>query len=378
MPPHAAASGRLRYKGVHIETLSSAYFRNLASKSISFSPGINLIVGENGQGKTNILEAIYVFKFGRSFRTGRDLDLICFGKDFCKIEVSCRFGDGGRERFSMTVAREGTKNVKISGKAVSTLTELVGRYPCVLFGPQDLQLVHGPPEERRRFTDIAGSMTDRSYLELLKSYRRVLQQRNAVLKRGGKKSERSAWDEELIAKGCALTEKRKMVVDTIENYVKHHHGALCVPFAFSMIYESSFMDERTESLDARDAFSMKLASVEDEEERRGITLVGPHRDEVRLYADGKNIKRFGSQGQKRLLAVLLKLSELSFLETELGETCVLLLDDVFSEFDEMIRSRLMELLVDERQVFVTSPTPLDWESARSIEMFHVSGGEITA
>jgi DNA replication and repair protein RecF len=362
---------------VHIETLSSTYFRNLTSDSISFIPGVNIFVGDNGQGKTNILEAIYLFKFGRSFRTGKDGDMIRFGEKFCRVEVISRNENGEQEKYALSIEHGGGKQAKVSGKAVAKYSELVGKYPCVLFGPQDMGLVSGSPAERRRFIDMAGSMTDRMHLELLRDYKRVLQQRNAILKQGKSSSQRKVWDDELISKGCALAEKRSGVVDAIESYVKQYDGALQAPFDFRMQYQPGFVDDSMQEENREEAFAMKLAAMEGEEVRRGITLVGPHRDDVRLLLAKMELKRYGSQGQKRLLAVILKLAELSYLEKRLRERCVLLLDDVFSEFDETIGAELKQLLGNGRQVFVTSPVAIEWDNAHSCRMFHVTEGNTT-
>jgi DNA replication and repair protein RecF len=361
---------------VYVKTLSSTCFRNLASKSITFSPGVNLLVGENGQGKTNVLEAIYLFKFGRSFRSRRDFDLVRFGEEFCRVEVECRYRDEEREHYSLAVERGGQKQAWISGKAVSKLSELVGLYPAVLFGPQDLQLVQGAPGERRRFFDMAGSMTDRSYLELLKDYRRILQQRNAALKRRAALPERRVWDEKLIKTGCALIRKRTGITEAIGEYIKQNSRTYSLPFKYTITYENSVLSGNLEEQDLENAFDMKLATLEEEEVRRGVTLAGPHRDDIHFYTDGKDLKKFGSQGQKRLLAVQLKLAELNHLEKELSEPCILLLDDAFSEFDSTISNRLMQLLTAGRQVFITSPVPIDWEKPGTIRTFKLAAGEI--
>lgn len=361
---------------MYVETLSSTCFRNLVSKSISFSPGVNLLVGENGQGKTNVLEAIYLFKFGRSFRSRRDFDMVRFGEEFCRVEVGCRYRNEEREHYSLAVERGGQKQAWISGKAVSKLSELVGRYPAVLFGPQDLQLVQGAPGERRRFFDMAGSMTDRSYLELLKDYRRILQQRNAALKRRARPPERQAWDEKLITSGCALTRRRSGIAETIGEYLRQNSRTYSLPFEYSIIYESSVSNGSRLDGDLEDSFAMKLAALDEEESRRGVSLAGPHRDDIRFYTEGKDLKKFGSQGQKRLLAVQLKLAELNHLERELSEPCVLLLDDAFSEFDGTISNRLMRLLAEGRQVFITSPVPLEWGKPGTIRTFQLAAGEI--
>jgi DNA replication and repair protein RecF len=363
---------------VRIDTLSSTNFRNLASESLTFSPGVNILVGDNGQGKTNILEAIYIFKFGRSFRTSKDGDMVRFGENFCRVEVSTSTENDDRERYELTIEHGGGKQVKVSGKTVVRFSELVGKYPCVLFGPQDIDLVSGSPGERRRFIDMAGSMTDGTHIDVLRDYKRVLQQRNAAFKQRRTPAERKVWDGELIAKGTALADKRSKVVDAIEQHVKQYDGALETPFGFRMQYLRSFVDGSMQAANTEEAFAMKLAAMEDEEMRRGITLVGPHRDDMRLLIDNIELKRYGSQGQKRLLAVILKLAEMSYLEEGLSELCVLLLDDVFSEFDETIGVELKQLLGNRRQVFVSSPVPLEWETAPSSKVFHITNGETTS
>ncbi len=304
--------------------------------------------------------------------------MVRFGQEFCRVEVECRSQKEEKEKYSLAVERGGQKRAWMSGKAVTRLSELVGKYPAVLFGPQDLQLVQGSPGERRRFFDMAGSMTDRNYLELLKDYRRVLQQRNAVLKRTGIPQERKAWDEELIRTGCALSRKRIAVTETIGKYIEQNSRVYSMPFDYSITYENSVSIDSMEEMTLENLFAMKLAALEEEEIRRGVTLAGPHRDDIHFYTNGKDLKKFGSQGQKRLLAVLLKMAELNHLERELNEPCILLLDDAFSEFDNSIGARLMELLADSRQVFITSPVPLDWEKPSKIRTFSVTAGEITS
>ncbi len=361
---------------MYIETLASTHFRNLSSGSIHLSPGINLILGKNGQGKTNLLEAIYLFKFGRSFRTYRDPDVIRFGEGSCNVEVTCVYQTGDRERFTAVVERDGGKQIKVSGKAISRLSELVGRYPCVLFGPQDMQLVNGFPIERRRYFDMIGSMVDREYLELLKSYRRVLQHRNAAIRRGDLGNERSVWDDELVRRGCGISNKRIALTEAIGSCLKRQCESMGIPFDFRIAYESDFLDESSPGEDPAEVFFLRLSSLAEEESRRGITLTGPHRDDIRFSVGEKDLKRFGSQGQKRVFTVLLKLAELSHMEEELGERCILLMDDVFSELDGRISASLKRNLPLSRQIFAASPVPLDWESADSLRTFRVSGGSV--
>ncbi len=371
---------------MRVSTLTTEKFRNLQQAEISFAPGVNLFTGENGQGKTNLLEAVFLFKFGRSFRTHRDAEMICFGEPFCRVETTGVFDDAHRESFSATVERGGAKRVKINGEPVGKLSDLVGRFPVVLFGPHDLRMITGQPAERRRFIDMVGSMTDASYLRLLREYRRVLNQRNAALKSRASVHEREVWNGELVARGCALVQKRLALTAVLEEHLAAHTSGLDAPFEFSLAYDSTVLresrlaaggDENAALAGMQSVFETKLITLEHEELRRGTTLAGPHRDDVSIELSGNDVRKFGSQGQRRLLAILLKLAELSYLESELRERCVLLLDDVFSEFDREITAKLQRLLEGDRQVFVTSPVPLDWARSHDVRVFDVQDGRVT-
>jgi len=371
---------------VNIVSLSTAQFRNLAQSEISFARGVNLFVGENGQGKTNLLEAVFLFKFGRSFRTHRDTEMIAFGEKFCRASVSCEFSDEHGEDFAASVERSGEKKIRISGQPIARLSALIGRYPIVLFGPHDIRLVTGQPADRRRFLDIAGSMTDPTYIGLLKEYRRILIQRNAALKEKVSRRERDLWSGELVEKGCMLITKRLSLTAALERHLLDHAAGLEAPFEFSLAYDSAvdrevraaIGDGEKSGQDAmRAVFETKLLTVEEEELRRGTTLVGPHRDDLSLDLSGKDVRKYGSQGQRRLFAIFLKLAELTHLENELKERCVLLLDDVFSEFDPKITVKLQSLLESGRQVFVTTPAPLDWAESHDVKSFRVHNGGVT-
>jgi DNA replication and repair protein RecF len=370
---------------VRVETLSTTHFRNLDHAEISFAPGVNLIVGENGHGKTNLLEAVYFFKLGRSFRTRRNEEMIRFEESYCRTVCSCSFADGSVNEFAASIERNAGKKISVSGETIEKLTDLVGRYPVVLFGPNDLGLVSGQPSDRRRFIDVVGSMTDGVYLQQLKEYRRILNQRNAALRMRASRKERESWNIQLVDQGCALIRKRMAITSVIEGYLRQHAVGLEAPFTFSLEYDGAIVREgaavagngREPGLEElREVFETRLLTTEAEELRRGTTLSGPHRDDVIIKIAGRDVRKYGSQGQRRLLAILLKLSELTHLETELGETCVLLLDDVFSEFDPRITVRLQKLLDGGRQVFVTSPIPLNWTGQRKVRVFEVFDGRV--
>lgn len=385
MPPYAAASDGLAgaRASVQVESLSTTHFRNLSHAEIPFSPGVNLFVGENGQGKTNILEAVCFFKFGRSFRTRRETEMIRFEEAFCRVSVACIFEDEHTEKFAASIERNNQKKITISGEEIGKLSDLVGRYPVVLFGPHDLRLISGQPSDRRRFIDMVGCMTDGAYIRLLRDYRRILNQRNAALRVRASRNELEAWNNELTERGCQLIKKRVGMTTIIERYLHEHANILEVPFEFSIEYDGAIVREsdriagNSGEVELREVFEAKLLSLRDEELRRGTTLVGPHRDDVLIKIEGKDVRKFGSQGQRRLLAILLRLSELTHLETELKEPCILLLDDVFSEFDPRITGKLQRLLDGGRQVFVTSPVELDWTASLEVRVFRVNQGGVT-
>jgi DNA replication and repair protein RecF len=365
---------------VRIDRFEAAHFRNLSDGSIEFGPGLNLVVGSNGQGKTNLLEAIYFFRFGRSFRAQVETELIRFNESFCRAEVDCTFADGRREEFAFAIERRdgrAAKTIKVNGEVLPRRADLAGRFPVVLFGPHDLRVVSGEPEHRRRFFDMIGSMTNPGYLRAAAEYRRVVEQRNAALKGRVARDEMAAWNERLASTGVDLVVRRRNLVASIEIEMLAQARDLKSPFDFGMRYDSSL--PASEPLDGAAllrAFHEKLAAVAHEEARRGVTLVGPHRDDVELVMDGHDLRRFGSQGQRRLFAVLLKLAEMSYLEAELREPCALLLDDVFSEFDEAIMGKLQRLLDGARQVFVTSPVPIATTSGAQVH--RVESGRVTA
>lgn len=369
---------------MRVDRIQSTNFRNLAPGTVEFGSGLNVLTGENGQGKTNLLEAIYYFRFGRSFRAQSDAELIQFDEPFCRTEVTCTFADGHTETFACAVERrEGgaqlNRSIKISGQLLPRRSDLAGRFPAVLFGPNDLRTVSGEPEHRRRFFDMVGTTTDPRYLRAANEYRRALEQRNAALKARATRDEMAAWNERLVTPGVELILRRRELAKSLEARMSAEARSLESPFEFSMHYDSA-LAEAGDALDAAtlaERFHARLAERAPEESRRGVTLSGPHRDDVQFCLAGNDLRRFGSQGQRRLFAVLLKLSELAHLEAELGEACVLLLDDVLSEFDAAIMGRLQRVLDGDRQVFVTTPVEPVLHDSNRTRIFDVTSGHVT-
>lgn len=363
---------------MRVDQVQTANFRNLAGATVELGSALNVLVGENGQGKTNFLEAIYYFRFGRSFRAQSDAELIRFDAPFCRVEVTSTFSDGRAETFACGIERRGNsvhRSIKVAGQLLPRRSDLAGRFPVVLFGPGDLRTVSGEPEHRRRFFDMVGTTTDPRYLRAANEYRRALEQRNAALKARASRDELEAWNERIAEPGAELTLRRRELALQLEALMAREAQALESPFQFSMQYESSLEPAEEMTSDGlRQHFIERLRSLAGEEIRRGVTLAGPHRDDIQFSLAGNDLRRYGSQGQRRLFAVLLKLAELSHIEAELREPCVLLLDDVFSEFDAAIMGRLQHLFEGERQVFVTTPVALPQRESQRTRVLRVHDG----
>lgn len=349
-------------------------FRNLAAGAVEFCPGLNVLLGDNAQGKTNVLEAIYLFRLGRSFRTRRTEELVKRGQEQVLVQVGCLWDYGGAEKLSFQASSDGSKDIKIGSQRISSLTELVGRYPAVLFGPQDLALISGYPEGRRRFLDELGSMIDPAYLCALKNYRRALVQKSTVLRSGGAVSMLGAWNEIMAEEGAKLVWARKGIVDRLQAEMRTWGERLEVPYGFSLKYRPAAEGDSKQEL--REDLGRTLAEVAEKESRKGMCLVGAHRDEMVVAIDGLSARGFGSQGQKRLAAVLLRLAELSLLEEQLGEKCVLLLDDVFSELDERTCRAMLGLVARFNQTFLTSAIAPKVDAKAQVRLFKVTAGKV--
>ena len=347
-----------------INKIYAVNFRNYSSCNLDFSSMINVFYGQNAQGKTNILEAIFYSSFGMSHRTFTEDDL---------LKISCKEMAVGVEYESFSGVHDikikkyqqlgrNKKEIFLDGTKVRP-KEHYGSLNVVMFSPEDLQLVKGEPSLRRRFFDMQIAQTDPIYYDLLVKYNRVLQQRNKLLKEirdnGGTPQQLEPWNKEFIVLATAIAKKRQLALEklraiageiyasitgnketlTIKYELKANNGELLYP-------ESDFS-----------AWEMFYTNKLKERERidilRGNTGIGPHRDDIVLLLNDMSLKSFGSQGQQRSGALALKLSQLEYVRREIGEFPVLLLDDVMSELDNNRRAQLL-LFIDGRvQTFIT-------------------------
>ena len=347
-----------------INKIYAVNFRNYSSCNLDFSSMINVFYGQNAQGKSNILEAIFYSAFGMSHRTFTEDDLL---KISCRemavgVEYESFSGDHDIKIKKYQQLRRSKKEIFLDGTKVRP-KEHYGSLNVVMFSPEDLQLVKGEPSLRRRFFDMQIAQTDPIYYDLLVKYNRVLQQRNKLLKEirdnGGNQQQLEPWNKEFIVLATAIAKKRQLALEklqaiageiyasitgnketlTIKYELKANNGELLYP-------ESDFS-----------AWEMFYTNKLKERERidilRGNTGIGPHRDDIVLLLNGMSLKSFGSQGQQRSGALALKLSQLEYVRREIGEFPVLLLDDVMSELDNSRRAQLL-LFIDGRvQTFIT-------------------------
>lgn len=323
---------------MHIESLHLKNFRNYDDESIIFKPGLNVIIGDNAQGKTNIVEAIYISCFGKSFRTSKDLELIGF--DHVAMHSTLQAVRGNRSlEVKVAYNREKNKHVWINGVTQTKISELIGTFSIVLFSPEDMKLVKDSPSERRRFMDREISAISRKYCNSIVSYNKVLEQRNNLLKLiKNKQSEIdtiSIWNEKLSELGIEIMKARLAFINDLEKYSTDIHSDMTAgKEILKLTYQPSFSMKGIE--DKEELKKLMITHLEKNFRNdvfKGYTGTGPHKDELTFTINGMDLKSFGSQGQKRTVVLSVKLSEIKLLTEKFGEAPVLLLDDVLSELD---------------------------------------------
>ena len=367
-------------------------YRNLRETKISFSPGVNVLWGMNAQGKSNILEGIYYFARGRSFRGAKDRDLVMFGESAAGFSLDFVRGETDAPvTLSAAIPASGKKKLFRNGAPLRGSAEMLGAFRAVLFCPSHLSIVNGGPAERRAFLDIAIAQNSPTYIYYLSNYRRFLAERNALLKRHAQGVRVGAVEWETYAAQLSraaaeiYAERHKyceVLTEDVAEYFREMTGEREKP---SLRYTSHLdaAESGEELFDERAATEenlyTRLTANIDREIAAGSTLWGPHKDDIHITLNGKEARLFASQGQQRSIALSMKLAEGEFSRRISGEYPVFLLDDVFSELDESRRRFIMDKLKD-RQIIVTScePSVVPKENAvGDIAYFEVKNGEVS-
>lgn len=356
-----------------INSLSLRNFRNYESLDISFNPSRNIIVGENAQGKTNLVESVYMCSFARSFRTSNSTDLVMFGKDMCLISADIESSSFDR-KIGISVTRQGKKMIKKDGKPVSRTAELLNNLVVVIFSPEDLRIIKDSPDKRRNFINKEISQLRPRYFECLKNYNDALKQKNALLKSDVIMDEMlDIYDSQLAYNGYELVKYRRNFVDKL---------SACSSELQSRISQGRETLEITYSescrADSAEQMMAEFAASREKDRMYRSASIGPHRDDLEFFINGKDARKFGSQGQQRTIALCMKLAEVRIARDVLMENPVLILDDVLSELD-IERQKFLLKEIDDVQLFITS-TELGDEmisEMKDASIFNVSCGNIT-
>lgn len=366
-----------------VRSLQLSHYRNYRELNLSFSPGLNVVHGDNAQGKTNLLESIYLLSTGKSHRTSRDAELIAAGANLLTAKASV-MRQTGEMTLELTLGTETRKQLRINGVTEQRIASLVGNLGSVFFSPDDLQLVKGAPAGRRRFLDIEISQLSQTYLHHLIAYTKVMQQRNTLLKREGvDRSLMEIYDHQLVTTGAQIIVRRSQSVARLSPLAAAYHETLSSGRERLLLqYEGQVTaDGEPLTIPAVEEQLWRLLEQRRRDElRRQITLVGPHRDDLQFQINGTDARLYGSQGQQRTAVLALKLAELQYMYEELGEYPVLLLDDVASELDPHRRHFLLHAVREGVQTFVSCTDLEDlmvrtWPSNHAL--FRVQAGQVT-
>lgn len=354
-------------------------FRNISSMELHATDGVNVIYGENAQGKTNILEAIWLFTGCKSFRGSKDTEFIKFNEDIAKINID--FSDNVRNKKSEIIIGNKKKNVYLNGVSLRSSSELIGSFYAVIFSPSHLSLIKDGPSGRRRFLDTALCQLKPSYAEHIAGYRRALLQRNALLKDLHLSPQLydilDSLDDQLSRYSAAVISERLKYIEILSQYSKQIYAGISENKEyFNVTYSRN--DITDINISVNDLYNLELERIKNarkEDVLYKTTTIGPHRDDIDILINNVSARSFGSQGQQRSCALALKLGESEIIKKITGETPVALLDDVMSELDEKRQDYVLNHIND-RQVFLTCCDPSQVLRLCGGKSFLINGGVI--
>lgn len=386
-----------------VKTIKLNNYRNYSNIALEFSPNVNVIVGKNAQGKTNLLEAIFLTAIGKSLRTHKESDLISWGKENAKIETTIE-KKYGSTKICIYLSGKMKKSIKINDISVKKIGELLGELRCVYFSPDELKLIKESPEDRRRFMDISISQTSRPYFYLLSKYDKLLASKNKILKNykdkiriiKTPKSYKLLNDEQnqklfeevknmLDIYNIQLAETASKIIvfrqDFITNLApyaqKTHEYLTSNEETLSCEYQTDFELLKADKLKTQEEYKKTLLDLYEKNTEKdlflGYTSIGPHKDDIDVKLNGIDVRSFGSQGQQRTAALSLKLAEIEIIRQQTGDTPILILDDVLSELDLNRRNKLLKFC-SICQTFLSS-TDLD-ESLKGAKIITINKGEV--
>ena len=357
---------------MYIKKVKLENFRNYDNLEVEFKKDFNLIYGNNAQGKTNILEAIYLSAIGKSFQTNKDSEMIKIGKEKAKVEIEYETKD--REG-KITVEIADKKTFFINGIKQKKISDIIGKINIVLFYPDNIDIIKGGPAERRRFLDIMISQLKPKYIHILNKYLKTLDQRNAYLKQikfdNKSKDMLEIWDESLSQLSYQIYTYRSEYIQKIKEKIKVIHNKITNCGQQDEKIEISFISSGKSQKD----FYENLLRNRENDIRKGYTSTGSHRDDFDIYINDKKVNVYGSQGQQRTSVLSLKLTELNIIQDEIEEPPILLLDDFMSELDENRRNNLTNA-IENNQVFITCTDKILVEEKNNT-IYHIENAKLS-
>ena len=355
-----------------IKSLELSDYRNYDSLTIEFCNGTNILYGDNAQGKTNILEAIYVSATTKSHKGSKDKDIVHFNKEEAHIRTNIE-KDGVPSRIDMHLRKNKSKGIAVDGQKLKKAADLLGLCNVVFFSPEDLGIIKNGPSERRRFVDMELCQLDQFYLYNPNNYNKIVNQRNTLLKdmyfNPQLRETLNIWDMQLVSYGSKIIERRKLFVDQLNEIIYDIHKKLSGgKEEIRIVYEPDVKIEE---------FEKELSLNQDRDIKAKMTTVGPHRDDFSFMIADTDIRKFGSQGQQRTAALSLKLSEIEIVKKITKDTPILLLDDVLSELDSNRQNYLLNSIGDIQTIITCTGLEEFVNNRFEINrVFHVSNGEV--
>ena len=368
---------------MRIKRLKVENFRNLEKLDIEFSDGVNIIYGNNAQGKTNIIEAIYIFSFGKSFRANRDIELLKFDKEYFLSNIEIMKKDRELEMDFGFDKISNKKMIKVNGVIQKKISDIIGKLNVVVFKPEDIKIVTDAPSVRRKYIDYLISSISKGYLENITKYKKVLEERNNLLKeikiklKGNRVLEKNDEDfldvyDKLLSKlNCEIYNERKRVIEKLNDYIYGIHLKLTENYINNEKLHIKYVSNVAEDIEK---MYTNLSKSRLNDINKGYTSLGIHRDDYIISINSLDVSIYGSQGQKKSSIISLKLSELKVIEEVIGEKPVLLLDDYMSELDERRRLKFLDIIED-IQIIITTTHKISIDGKENT-YFYVDNGKI--
>ena len=368
---------------MRIKKLKVENFRNLENLDIEFSEGVNIIYGNNAQGKTNIIESIYIFSFGKSFRANKDIELLKFDKEYLLSNIKIIKKDRELEMDFGFDKTSNKKMIKVNGVIQKKISDIIGKLNVVVFKPEDIKIVTDSPSIRRKYIDYLISSISKSYLENITKYKKVMEERNNLLKeiklrlKGSKNLDETdsnfldVYDKLLSKLNCEIYNERKRVIEKLNNYIYDIHLKLTENYINNEKLHIKYVSNVAEDIEK---MYNNLSKSRLNDINKGYTSLGIHRDDYIISINSLDVSIYGSQGQKKSSVISLKLSELKVIEEVIGEKPVLLLDDYMSELDEKRRLKFLDIIED-IQIIITTTHKISIDGKENT-YFYVDNGKI--